>query len=407
MEIPLKNNKGEIVDYAIVSEEDFEHLDKFKWCKNNDGYVVGKINRKSYRIHRYIMIIILGIELTHKQLVDHINNNKLDNTRDNLRVVTNSENSRNRQKQKNASSKYIGVCFAKDKNKWQTNIQINGKSLYAVYDNEIDAAWHYNLMVDKFDLKFSKKNNIEKPEDFVLYQTKSKKEDLPKHIDKQHDKFRVRLNNIYVGSYNDLNTAILELEKTKIKNHQENMNKLLLIPILYNKNGQCIFKIKQTEVIIDKDLYYDIIKYKWNIAQQQYIQKTENRKTITLHRYIMNYIGNNVVDYIDGNKLNNKLENLRIINRTQNAMNKTKSIGTSSKYIGVSLGTRDGKWNSGIQINGIQKHLGCFENEIDAAKARDQATKKYFGEYGKLNFPEVEISSSNSVPIKNESGGSN
>ena len=41
-----------------------------------------------------------------------------------------------------------------------------------------------------------------------------------------------------------------------------------------------------------------------------------------------------------------------------------------------------------ITHNSKTKHLGYFENEIDAVKARDMATKKMFGEFGKLNFPD-------------------
>jgi len=44
------------------------------------------------------------------------------------------------------------------------------------------------------------------------------------------------------------------------------------------------------------------------------------------------------------------------------------------------------QWTSQIKHNEQKYHLGTFENEIDAAKARDIATLKYFGEYGKLNF---------------------
>jgi hypothetical protein len=46
-QIPLRNKYKEIIGYTIVSEEDYDHLNQFKWCKNKDRYVVGKINRKS------------------------------------------------------------------------------------------------------------------------------------------------------------------------------------------------------------------------------------------------------------------------------------------------------------------------------------------------------------------------
>lgn len=69
-------------------------------------------------------------------------------------------------------------------------------------------------------------------------------------------------------------------------------------------------------------------------------------------------------------------------------MNKLKSAGCSSKYIGVTYAKDRNKWRAFITVNGEKKHLGQYVNEIDAAKARDVATKIYFKEYGKLNFPE-------------------
>lgn len=67
-------------------------------------------------------------------------------------------------------------------------------------------------------------------------------------------------------------------------------------------------------------------------------------------------------------------------------MNKSKSLGKTSKYIGVCFAKDRNKWRAVIYLECNRIDLGQFVNEIDAAKARDQATKKYFGEYGKLNF---------------------
>jgi hypothetical protein len=74
--------------------------------------------------------------------------------------------------------------------------------------------------------------------------------------------------------------------------------------------------------------------------------------------------------------------NLKVSTTQENSMNRSVSINSTSKYIEVHL-TKCGKYVAKIK----NKYLGYFENEIDAAKARDEATKKYFGEFGKLNFP--------------------
>jgi hypothetical protein len=68
-------------------------------------------------------------------------------------------------------------------------------------------------------------------------------------------------------------------------------------------------------------------------------------------------------------------------------MNKKSSKNSSSKYIGVSWDKSRNKWTVSININNKAKFLGRFKYEIEAAKVRDQATLKYYGEYGNLNFP--------------------
>lgn len=59
--IPLRNKNKEVVDYCLVSPEDFDILNIYKWCIG-EGYVMGTINKQMWRIHRYIMIEILNIK---------------------------------------------------------------------------------------------------------------------------------------------------------------------------------------------------------------------------------------------------------------------------------------------------------------------------------------------------------
>jgi HNH endonuclease len=391
MEIPLKNRKGEVVANAIVSEEDYEYLIQFKWCKNDQDYVFSKINRKSWKLHRYIVIILLGNNITSKQPIDHINNNPLDNTRENLRIVTISENARNKEKilRENTTSKYIGV--SKNNNTWAAEIRLNDDRLYASYVDEIHAAHQYNLWVKAYNLKTAKINEIDIPDDFIEYIPKSK--ELPKgiHLNKKN-KYIVKqtINSIrkHIGAYSNLNDAIIALEKVKLQKQENIKEKLYNTPILYNQNGDCIFKINEFDILIDEELYYDIIQYKWHVNIHGYIIANINKKDIRLHRYIMNYSGDDFIDHINGNRLDNRKSNLRIATPQQNSRNTSSRKNSTSQYIGVNFDKSRNKFLARINIDNTSINLGRFDNEIDAAKSRDIASKEHFGEFARLNFPD-------------------
>jgi hypothetical protein len=390
--LPLKNKNGEIIENTVISSEDYQILSKFKWYLANN-YVVSEIDGKSWRLHRYIMIIILKNDLTPKNYVDHINNNTLDNTRNNLRVVTASENARNIKKRENATSKYLGVSFEEKSKKWITSIRINLKHYTGIYDNEIHAAWHYNLCIDEFELRYANKNEIEEPENFIKW--KAREKELPVGISMSRKKFRSKItieNTVKILGYFDNLEDAIKIRKIAEKEKEVYLkDKLLSIPKLFNEKNECIFKVKEHEILIDEEIYYDIIKYKWNIwdnDEKKNISGLVDGKNWVLSRYIMNYTGENFIDHINNNKLDNRRSNLRIATVKQNAMNKSSSKNSTSKYIGISLRKSNGTWNSHISVDGKKLNLGTFKNEIDAAKARDIATKKYFGEYGNLNFPE-------------------
>ncbi len=88
--------------------------------------------------------------------------------------------------------------------------------------------------------------------------------------------------------------------------------------------------------------------------------------TMTFLNHIPN--GHNIViDHIDNNPLNNNLTNLQLITQRENCSKDKK--GYSSKYVGVCWDSSKSKWKAQIIINGKNKHIGNFSNEIDAHNA--------------------------------------
>ena len=150
------------------------------------------------------------------------------------------------------------------------------------------------------------------------------------------------------------------------------------------------------KAIID-DASYDIVKdHKWYIYIKHHKNGTilnnyamtvnSKRGTIFMHRLITSVTKGFEVDHIDGNGLNNSCSNLRICNRSQNAMNNRKQLNTTSIFKGVYWDKRYNKWIASIGINRKIKHLGTFAIEEDAAKAYDKAALELFGEFARPNF---------------------
>lgn len=93
------------------------------------------------------------------------------------------------------------------------------------------------------------------------------------------------------------------------------------------------------------------------------------------------------VDHHDGNKLNNRRENLRKATLNGQAHNNKKRKDNTSGYRGVHLEKESGKYSVNIQINGRQKKIGRYKDAIQAALVYDAAARFYHGEFAALNFP--------------------
>ncbi|MGA2172051.1 MAG: AP2 domain-containing protein [Sedimentisphaerales bacterium] len=122
-------------------------------------------------------------------------------------------------------------------------------------------------------------------------------------------------------------------------------------------------------------------------------------KMVYLHREIMNHPDKLLVDHRNRNSLDNRRSNLRLATHAQNIHNREKRKNTVSRFIGVTLNKRGGKWYARIRSKGKTIYLGSFNNEIEAAKAYDEAAKKYHGEFAILNFPREDYINENCSSI--------
>jgi hypothetical protein len=142
------------------------------------------------------------------------------------------------------------------------------------------------------------------------------------------------------------------------------------------------------KIMLDNEDVERVSKYNWNWkGQSSDVLSTEiNGKVTSMGRFLLGYDGLLQVDHKDRNNLNYQKGNLRVANAQQQRAN-SGPMGLNT-YKGVSWFKTRKCWRATIKVNGIQKHLGYFDSEENAAKAYDKAAKQYFGEYARLNFPD-------------------
>lgn len=139
--LPLKRPDGTIVAYTQVDAADIEWLSQWTWRLQTIGYAVrwGKTRRPNRKticlpMHR----VICGLETGDGLEVDHINGDKLDNRRANLRVCTRAENGQNLHITSGAS-RFRGVSI--HGRYWRASARLGGTlHLLGDYENEIEAA---------------------------------------------------------------------------------------------------------------------------------------------------------------------------------------------------------------------------------------------------------------------------
>lgn len=96
--------------------------------------------------------------------------------------------------------------------------------------------------------------------------------------------------------------------------------------------------------------------------------------TIYMHRVLLDPVNGQEVDHVNGNGLDNREENLRIVTHRKNQQNQHRA--KTSRFVGVSWFKNLQKWRAAIYEDGVKQHLGLFNEEIDAATAYQTACGK-------------------------------
>ena len=354
IKIPLRNARRHIIAYAKAS------IDKYKLLSPYSYHAVKK-GRKIYAASRVdgvnisMQEMIIGKKAPPGHKIDHKNGNGLDNTNENLRFATDSQNVHNQQKKEGTTSRYFGVSWNKNTKKWRSGIVCKGEQYnLGSYDNEKDAAYIFDIWDLYLYGEFSVCNVDEngKPllsDEMVNYiitekkipegyerKTVVKKSGLPRCIFNTKNKKKVSFSfqfrythpitktKLYLSKkYDTLEEAVARrdsvfgaLKRNEIRARRRQKfvteNGVYYIEVNYHK--------KKLKFFVDKHVWHDIIRFRWHpTGKGRYLSTRDiiKGKQVKMHNYIFLKYGGKLrkgetVDHINSkNVRDNRLSNLR------------------------------------------------------------------------------------------------
>lgn len=146
--VPLWGKGGALVGWATVELADLSLVTRSRWRRYGDGYAyriirVPGVGRRNQYMHHVVLGVPYGTSMQDgvRTEVDHINRNRLDNRRSNLRIVTRAQNMQNRSKGTGTTSRFRGVSRHSQNGKWWVaRGKKDGRTIYlGIYEDEEEA----------------------------------------------------------------------------------------------------------------------------------------------------------------------------------------------------------------------------------------------------------------------------
>lgn len=142
---------------------------------------------------------------------------------------------------------------------------------------------------------------------------------------------------------------------------------------------------KNKVAIVSKKDYQELSQYKWcanEYSSGKWRAKRATKDgTIYMHRQLLKVSKGQIVDHINGDGLDNRRENLRLVDKQRNSANSRTS--SKSRYKGVEVRNT---YRAYITVDNNRIWLGKFNTNKEAAECYDKIAREWFGEYACLNF---------------------
>lgn len=267
-------------------------------------------------------------------IVDHIDRNRQNNRVDNLRWVSRSQNNQNSRIQKSNTSGVKGVYFSKNHNRWITQWVENGTRKRKHFITKEEATIYRTDMVK---LHYSEEHYTENVQVFENEELKTINNDEIF----ENEEWKTINNDYQISSCG------------KIKSFKINPNGILLSGTYHKESDEFVVGL----TINSKYKKYRLHK----LVAEHFIDNPENLP---------------IVDHIDGNRLNNKVTNLRWVSYSQNNQNSKIPRHNTSGIKGVTKSGENG-WESFWRENGIRKSK-YFQNKEEAIQYREQMVKLHY-----------------------------
>jgi hypothetical protein len=146
------------------------------------------------------------------------------------------------------------------------------------------------------------------------------------------------------------------------------------------------------EAIVDANQFEFVSRWFWHARFSHgtwYATTVEKGKRLHLHNLICPPNKGFIIDHRNGDGLDNRQRNLREATPSQNQQNRLAVVRQkTSQYRGVCWNRACKKWQADLMFQQVNHNLGWYVVEEDAARAYDEAARKYFGDFARLNFPQ-------------------
>jgi hypothetical protein len=281
-------------------------------------------------------------EVPEGMVIDHVNRNRRDCRRENLRLLTRRQNAQNRTYVKACKSGFVGVYFDTPNAKWQSRF---GKIPISRRETANEAAEDYDKYIIKFinfDGRLNFEYTLEQKETIKLSdwspkisQRTIKHELLPRGVYKKTRsdgivEYQGVIGTEYIGySLNKDDIIAKVAQRRKEIDVQKNIQHYSKL-ITRDENGTAIIRLggKSSRVaLVDDSMWHELTLHGWHEANTGYPSSRFDGRLWTMHEYLTRLFvrdfSHKVIDHIDRDKMNNTMNNLRLTDRGTNSKNST------------------------------------------------------------------------------------